>query len=82
MKTLIALAVLAIPLIPTLTPAFKTLRDGSGNLRGYERRVGDRIEIRDSDNNLSRQINREGDRWIIRNGDNDKIGEVDRGSND
>lgn len=82
MRTLVALAITEILLTPTLAPAFKQIRDGSGNLIGTETRVGNRIEIRDKDNNLSRQINREGNRWIIRDGDNDKIGEVDRGSDD
>ena len=83
MKTLVALAIAAILLVPTLAPAFKTIRDGSGNLIGTETRInGDRIEIRDGDNNLSRQIHREGSRWIIRDGDNNRVGEVDRGSDD
>ena len=79
MKTLVALTIAAILLIPTLAPAFKTIRDGSGNLIGTETRINrDRIEIRDADNNLSRQINREGNRWIIRDGNNDQVGEIDR----
>lgn len=80
MKILVALVIAVILLIPTLAPAFKQIRDGSGNLIGTETRINrDRVEIRDKDNNLSRQINREGNRWIIRDGDNDQIGEVDRG---
>lgn len=76
MRTLIALVVAAILSVPTLAPAFKQIRDGSGNLVETWNKVGDRIEVRDSHNNLSRSINRVGDRYEIRDGSNDKIGEV------
>lgn len=82
MRTLIALVVAAILFIPSFAPAFKTIRDGSGNLRETWTQKGDRVEIRDGDGNLSRQLNREGERIIIRDGSGNKIGEVDRGSGD
>lgn len=80
MKTLAALVILVILFVPTLAPAFKTIRDGSGNLIGTETRINrDRIEIRDKDNNLVGQTNREGSRTIFRDGDGNQIGEIDRG---
>ena len=82
MRTLIALIIAAILFVPTLAPAFKTIRDGSGNLLGYERRVGDRVEFRDRDNNLKAESNREGSRTVIRDGSGNQIGEVDRGNDD
>lgn len=82
MKTLTALAIATILLTATSTLAFKTIRDGSGNLLGTETRVGNRTEIRDRDNNLVGQTNREGSRTIIRDGSGNQIGEVDRGNDD
>ncbi len=82
MRTLIALTIAAILFVPTLAPAFKTIRDGSGNLVGTETRVGNRTEFRDKDNNLVGQTNREGSRTIIRDGSGNQVGEVDRGDSD
>lgn len=82
MRTLVALTVLAVLLAATSAMAFREIRDGSGNLVGTERRVGDRIEIRDGNGNLSRQINREGSRTVIRDGSGNQVGEVDRNRGD
>ena len=82
MKMLTALAIAAILFTATSVLAFKTIRDGSGNLIGTETRVGDRTEIRDRDNNLKAESNRQGSRTIIRNGEGDQIGEVGRGNDD
>ena len=82
MRTLVALTMLAILLIPTLSPAYKTIRNGNGDLIGTETRVGHRTEFRDRDNNLKAESNRQGSRTIIRNGEGDQIGEVGRGNDD
>lgn len=82
MRTLIALAIAAILFIPTLSPAYREIRNSNGDLIGTATRVGDRTEIRDRDNNLKAESNREGSRTIIRNGEGDQIGEVDRGNDD
>ena len=62
MKTLLVAVILAILFVPSLTPAYKQVRDGSGNLVETWTRQGDRIEVRDKDNNLKEQRRRVGDR--------------------
>jgi hypothetical protein len=41
-----------------MAPAYKQVRDGSGNLVETWTRQGDRIEVRDSHNNLKEQRRR------------------------
>ena len=82
MKPLIASAIAVILFVPTTAPAYREIRNGSGDLIGTETRVGDRTEIRDRDNNLVGETNRQGSRTIIRNGSGDQIGEVDRNRGD
>ena len=75
MKTLLVAAIVAILFVPSLAPAYKQVRDGSGNLVETWTRQGDRIEVRDKDNNLKEQRRRVGDRIEVRDGSGNLIRE-------
>ena len=62
MKTSVITVIITILFVPSVTTAYKQVRDGSGNLVETWTRKGDRIEVRDKDNNLKEQRHREGDR--------------------
>jgi hypothetical protein len=68
MKTLSVVVIVAILFLPALAPAYKQVRDGSGNLVETWTKKGDRIEVRDRDNNLKEQRNPVGDRIEVRDG--------------
>jgi hypothetical protein len=55
MKTLLVTLILAILLVPSMAPAYKQVRDGSGNLIETWTKKGDRIEVRDGSGNLIRE---------------------------
>jgi hypothetical protein len=75
MKTLLVALTLAILFVPSLAPAYKQVRDGSGNLVETWARQGERIEVRDSHNNLKEQRRRVGDRIEVRDGSGNLIRE-------
>jgi hypothetical protein len=75
MKILLVALTLAILFVPSMTPAYKQVRDGSGNLVETWTRQGDRIEVRDSHNNLKEQRRRVGDRIEVRDGSGNLIRE-------
>ena len=81
MKTLLVAVILAILFVPSLAPADKQVRDGSGNLVETWTKKGDRIEVRDKDNNLKEQRRRVGDRIEVRDGSGNLIRE-ESGDND
>ena len=55
MKTLLVALIVAILFVPSMAPAYKQVRDGSGNLVETWTRQGDRIEVRDGSGNLMRE---------------------------
>jgi hypothetical protein len=75
MKTLLVAVIVAILFLPARAPAYKQVRDGSGNLVETRTKKGDRIEVRDRDNNLKEQRHRVGDRLEIRDGSGNLIRE-------
>ena len=75
MKMLLVAAIIAILFVPSMAPAYKQVRDGSGNLVETWTRQGDRIEVRDKDNNLKEQRHRVGDRIEVRDGSGNLIRE-------
>jgi hypothetical protein len=81
MKTLLVALIVAILVIPSTAPAYKQVRDGSGNLVETWTKKGDRIEVRDKDNNLKEQRRRVGDRIEVRDGSGNLIRE-ESGDND
>ena len=81
MKTLLVAVIVAILFVPSVTLAYKQVRDGSGNLVETWTRQGDRIEVRDSHNNLKEQRRRVGDRIEVRDGRGNLIRE-ESGDND
>ena len=68
-------AIVAILLVPTMAFAYKTVRDGSGNLLETWTKKGDRIEVRDKNNNLKEERRRVGDRIEVRDGNGNLIRE-------
>ena len=68
MKISLVAVIIAILFVPSMAPAYKQVRDGSGNLVETWTRQGDRIEVRDKDNNLKEQRRRVGDRIEVRDG--------------
>ena len=56
MKTLLVAVIVAILFVPSMAPAYKQVRDGSGNLVETWTKKGDRIEVRDSHNNLKERV--------------------------
>ncbi len=81
MKKFLIVVISAILFVPSMAPAYKRVRDGSGNLVETWTRQGDRIEVRDSHNNLKEQRRRVGDRIEIRDGSGNLIRE-ESGDND
>ena len=81
MKNLLVGVIAAILFLPSVTLAYKQVRDGSGNLVETWTKKGDRIEIRDSHNNLKEQRHRVGDRIEVRDGSGNLIRE-ESGDND
>ena len=75
MKILLVAVIIAILVVPSMAPAYKQVRDGSGNLVETWTRQGDRIEVRDKDNNLKEQRRRVGDRIAVRDGSGNLIRE-------
>ena len=75
MKTIVIAVIVAILFVPSLSPAYKQVRDGSGNLVETWTKKGDRIEVRDSHNNLKEQRHRVGDRIEVRDGSGNLIRE-------
>ena len=75
MKILLVAVIVAILFVPSVTRAYKQVRDGSGNLVETWTRQGDRIEVRDKDNNLKEQRRRVGDRIEVRDGSGNLIRE-------
>ena len=55
MKILLVAVIVAILFVPSVTLAFKQVRDGSGNLVETWTKKGDRIEVRDGSGNLMRE---------------------------
>ena len=55
MKMLLVAAIIAILFVPSMAPAYKQVRDGSGNLIETWTKKGDRIEVRDGSGNLIRE---------------------------
>jgi hypothetical protein len=81
MKALSVAVIVAILFVPSMAPAYKQVRDGSGNLVETWTKTGDRIEVRDSHNNLKEQRRRVGDRIEVRDGSGNLIRE-ESGDND
>ena len=75
MKISLVAVIIAILFVPSMAPAYKRVRDGSGNLVETWTRQGDRIEVRDSHNNLKEQRRRVGDRIEVRDGSGNLIRE-------
>jgi hypothetical protein len=75
MRLIFCVAIAVIFLIPMDVSAYKTVRDGSGNLVETWTKKGDRIEVRDKDNNLKEERRRVGDRIEVRDGNGNLIGE-------
>jgi hypothetical protein len=75
MRTLLVAVIVAILFVPSMAPAYKQVRDGSGNLVETWTKQGERIEVRDKDNNLKEQRRRVGDRIEIRDGSGNLIRE-------
>lgn len=75
MRLLFCVAIAVILLIPMDASAYKTVRDGSGNLVETWTKNGDRIEVRDKDNNLKEERRRVGDRIEVRDGNGNLIRE-------
>jgi hypothetical protein len=75
MKALLVAVIVIILFVPSLVPAYKQIRDGSGNLVETWTKKGGRIEVRDKDNNLKEQRHRVGDRIEVRDGSGNLIRE-------